>query len=71
MGINLKIARIKKGLNQIELAQISGVSRHQIAALENGRATNPNLDTIKKISKALDVSPLELFFNEDSDIKDN
>lgn len=71
MGLNLKIARIKKKITQKELAEIVGISREQIVALENGRATNPNLDTIKKISKALDVSPLELFFKEDSDIKDN
>ena len=71
MGLNLKIARIKKGLNQKELAEIAGVSRHQIVSLENGRSKNPNLETIKKISKALDVSPLELFFNEDRNAINN
>lgn len=65
MGLNLKIARIKKKITQKELAEIVGVSREQIVALENGRAKNPNLDTIKKISNALEVSPLDLFFNEE------
>lgn len=66
MGLNLKIARIKKRLTQKELADIVGVSRDYIASLENGRAANPNIELMKRLSLALDVTITELFFTEDN-----
>lgn len=65
MGLNLKIARIKKRLTQKELADVVEVSRDYIASLENGRAKNPSIELMKKLSKALNVPVTELFFNEE------
>lgn len=65
MGLNLKIARIKKKFTQKELADIVGVSRDCISSLENGRAKNPSISLMKKLSKALNVPVTELFFTED------
>lgn len=65
MGLNLKIARIKKRLTQKELADVVEVSRDYIASLENGRAKNPSIELMKKLSKALNVPVTELFFSEE------
>ncbi|SFI95023.1 putative transcriptional regulator [Terrisporobacter glycolicus] len=65
MGLNLKIARIKKGLKQREVAEKVGVSRDYIASLENGRSKNPSIKLMKKLSETLNVPVTELFFTED------
>lgn len=64
MGLNLKIARIKKGLTQDELCEMVGIGRTTLSQLEQGKA-NPKLTLMKKLSKALGVSPVELFFSEE------
>lgn len=63
MGLNLKIARIKKGLNQNQLAKIANVSPATISKLECGKL-NPRIDVIKRLAKALDVSVAELIDEE-------
>jgi putative transcriptional regulator len=64
MGLNLKIARIKKGLSQKELAKLAGISPATVSKAENGKI-NLRIDTIKKISKVLDTPIMDLFFSED------
>lgn len=54
--MSLKELRKSKGLSQEKLSELSGVSRITISLLENGM-TNPTLDTLAKVSKALDISP--------------
>lgn len=63
MGLNLKIARIKKGLTQKQLAEIVGSSPATINKIEKGKA-DIRVGTLKKIAKALDISIAELFKNE-------
>lgn len=63
MGLNLKIARIKKGLTQKQLAEIVGSSPATINKIEKGKA-DIRVGTLKKIAKALDISIAELFENE-------
>ncbi len=53
---NLKKIRLKNKLSQGALAKLSGVSSSYIANLERGDKSNPTIDTIDKISKALNVS---------------
>lgn len=65
MSKKVKIARIIKGKTQIELANEIGVSKDYISALERGIISNPRLEIMKKLSKALNVSVIELFFNEE------
>ena len=65
MGLNIKIARIKKGLTQKQLAEIVGLSRDYIANLENEKSVNPTLKTMKSLSKALNVSIVDLFFSDE------
>ena len=59
LGRNLKLIRIKKGISQGEIARTLKVGRSFITNIENGK-TNPTLDTIAKIAKAIGVSVGEL-----------
>lgn len=65
MSKKLKIARIIAEKTQSQLAEETGLSKDYISALERGVTNNPSLDIMKKLSKALGVSPVELFFCEE------
>ena len=64
-GTKFKNHKNKKGLTQVELAENTGLSRDYISSLERGITKNPSLDIMKKLSKALDVLVVELFFSEE------
>ena len=53
---NLRKLREAKGLSQEKLARLSDVANNTIVKIEAGKNQNPTLDTLKKISKALDVN---------------
>ena len=61
------IAAIRKklGYSQEELEWRSGVSRTQISRIERD-ITNPTIETIQKLEKALDVPLMDLFHDADS-----
>lgn len=65
MNKKIKIARIMADKTQMELAEETGLSRDYISSLERGITKNPSLEIMKKLSKALGVSPMELFFSEE------
>lgn len=48
--------REKRGLSQPELAKLSGISQVTISALEIGRNSGGNLDTIELLADALGLS---------------
>ena len=56
---NLKEARIKKNMSQKDVADIIGVAKSTYSLYESGNR-EPNVQTIKKISDALNVSADEL-----------
>lgn len=56
---NLSGIRRAKGLSQLKLAKISGITRASIALLESG-SSNPSLEILLKLSQALQVSLDEL-----------
>lgn len=56
---NLRKIRKKKGLTQQELADMVGVSRQLICYMEKGKYNITN-SIIKKMSKALEISPVEI-----------
>jgi transcriptional regulator with XRE-family HTH domain len=58
-GENLRRIRKKKGLTQIELAELSGISRRVIGHYET-QAVRPSIEKTKLIAKALGVSDNEL-----------
>jgi transcriptional regulator with XRE-family HTH domain len=58
-GANLRHIRKRSGLSQEELGVRAGLHRTAIGLLENGART-PRIDTLVKLSTALDISPAEL-----------
>ena len=57
---NIKKLREAKGLSQEKLARLADVANNTVIKIEAGKNQNPTLDTLKKISKALEVSVDEL-----------
>lgn len=68
MGLNIgesvKKIRNLKGYTQSELASKAGLSFGYISKLETSQTgyTNPNIETVEAIAKALEVSPSELLY---------
>ncbi len=59
LGLNIKFARMKKGLSQEQLAEIVETSRMTISFIETARQ-NPTILKVIDIAKALDVDINEL-----------
>lgn len=64
MGMKIKIARISKGLKQYEMAKEVGISREYLRLIESGKANNPSIRVMKKISEILGENVQTLFFDE-------
>jgi len=64
-GLLVKVKRIEKEYKTIEFAKMLGVSREYLRLIENGKAKNPSVELMKKISELLEMSVLELFFYND------
>lgn len=47
-------------MSQEKLARLADVSNNTIVNIESGKQTNPTIETVSKIAKALDVSIEEL-----------
>ena len=59
-GMVLKRLREARGLTQQALADKAKVTDAYIAMLETGVRTNPTIDTLKRLAKALKVPVTEL-----------
>src|SRR6187455_677378 len=55
-GVLLKTLRESSGFTQEELATIAGLSVHAVSALERGQRRRPQLETVRALSAALDLS---------------
>jgi transcriptional regulator with XRE-family HTH domain len=62
MGYKLKEAREEKGITQEELERKSGVSRQTISAIENDKAGDIKIGTLKALAAALDTTVDSIFF---------
>ena len=56
IGKNIKKLRKQKGLSQDRLSKLADISYNTVIKLESGGITNPSIDTLQKLSKALNVS---------------
>lgn len=56
IGKNIKKLRQAKSLSQDRLSKAADVSYNSIIKLETGGITNPTIETLQKIAKALEVS---------------
>lgn len=52
IGEKIKTIRLSKGIKQIELAKMAGISNTYLSDIEKGR-TNPSIKTLAKIVHAL------------------
>ena|SRR5690554_1434580 len=66
-GNRLKTIRENIGISQLKLSELTGVMRDQISRIENGQI-NPTLETVYKLSTALETTLSDLF---DFSIDDN
>ena len=55
LGTILKSLRAAQGMTQVELAAKTGLTQAYLAQLESAVRTNPSLDVLKRIAKALKV----------------
>ena len=55
-GEIMRMHRERVGLSQLELAELSGIHQVTISALEKGRNSGGNLDTIELLADALALS---------------
>jgi len=65
VGNHIKELRSELGITQAQLAELVGVARVSIVAIENGRFL-PTIETALLISKALDVPIDRIFWLKDS-----
>jgi transcriptional regulator with XRE-family HTH domain len=68
MSINQLIVsrRTEKGYSTSKLARLAGIAQSTLREIEIGN-TSPTWDTIVKISKALDISPIQLISDPSSE----
>lgn len=60
----LKDIRKEKGMTLEELSEACGVSAGYLCHLENGSRKHPSIEVMEKISKAMDKTIFEIFFNQ-------
>ncbi|MBU1472641.1 helix-turn-helix domain-containing protein [Patescibacteria group bacterium] len=60
IGKNLKKLRKQKSLSQDRLSKLADISYNTVIKLESGGITNPTIETLQKMAKALGVSVDEL-----------
>lgn len=58
--LHLRRIRQEKELSIRQLEKISGVSRSEISAIENGRYL-PNLEILNRLANALELEPKDLY----------
>ena len=62
-GQRLREARVKAGLSQSELEEISGIPKARLSRYENGHVA-PSIQTLERLSSALAVSEASLLGDE-------
>jgi transcriptional regulator with XRE-family HTH domain len=55
IGKNIKKLRKQKGLSQDRLSKLADISYNTVIKLESGNITNPSINTLQKLARALDV----------------
>ena len=58
---NIRRIRQEKGISQDRLSKDADLALNTVVKIENDENTNPTMDTLEKIAKALGVHVTELF----------
>jgi transcriptional regulator with XRE-family HTH domain len=66
---NIKVLRRRAGLTQLQLSQITKVSARYVAQTECAKGQNLTLDTLSRISEALNVQVVDLINGEQAVIR--
>jgi transcriptional regulator with XRE-family HTH domain len=61
LGKLLKQARTAQGLSLYELATRSGVNRSTLLRIEDGATTQPDVETLNVLARALNLDPEEFY----------
>ena len=64
-GLLVRLKRVEKEYKTTELAKMLGITREYLRLIEIGKAKNPSIELMKKISELLDTPVMELFFYND------
>lgn len=64
-NLEVKLARIRKGLTQAQLCKMVKMSPKKLVEIEKGNYDKLNVSLAKKISIVLEKSVQELFFSDD------
>ena len=67
IGERLRDLREQKEMSQGEIEKRTGLLRCYVSRVENGH-TVPNVDTLEKMARALEI-PMYRLFTEDADVK--
>ncbi|MCD7840009.1 MAG: helix-turn-helix transcriptional regulator [Erysipelotrichaceae bacterium] len=65
-NLKIKVARVEKDLTQAQLAEMVGISRQTMSAIERGDY-NPTIKLCRSICKVLGKSLDELFGGDDDE----
>lgn len=63
-GNDLTKIRENKKISQEELSYLSGISRRSISRIENGLIKEPSIDTLLKLSAALDFDLVDMYIED-------
>ena len=58
---NIRKLRQKKGISQDRLSKDADIALNTVVKIETGESSNPTVETLEKIAKALGVATGELF----------
>lgn len=64
IGEKIRRIRKEKGLKQIQVAEVAGITQSALASIENNKTNNIFLEVAKGIARAMGVSFDELFLVE-------
>lgn len=67
IGEKIKAARLAKGYTQEELGKLIGVQKSAVAKYESGRVVNIKRSVLAKLSKILEIPPVELVSDIEED----
>lgn len=59
LGIKIKLLRTKQKLSQEKLAEIAGLNKNSLGAIERG-TSSPSIETLNRIANALNIELKEL-----------
>ena len=64
MATKVKIRRVELGYKQKDVAEKVGITPQYLMNIENGKAKNPSIEIIRRLSEVLQCSPDDLFFRD-------